>query len=52
MRGCGVQEMEGERELARPVADFGESVTHLPAASVGKKKFDVRWEDVSGWGYR
>ncbi len=33
------------REFTRPAADFGESVMRLPAASVGKNKFDVRWED-------
>ena len=33
------------REFASPVAEFGESVMYLPTASVGKNKFDVRWED-------
>ncbi len=33
------------REFTRPVAEFGESVMYLAAASVGKDKFDVRWED-------
>ncbi len=38
------------RELTRPVADFGECVMCLPAASVGKNKFDVRWEDGAWLG--
>ncbi len=33
------------REFTRPVAELGESVMCLPAASVGKNKFNVRWED-------
>ncbi len=33
------------REFARPVVESGESVICLPAASVGRNKFDVRWED-------
>ncbi len=36
--------MDRER-THRPVVEFGESVTHLPAASVGKNKLVVRWED-------
>ncbi len=36
-----------EEELTRRVAEFGECVMHLPAASVGKNKFDVRWMDVA-----
>ncbi len=36
--------MQKER-ATRPAVEFGESVKHFPAASVGKNKFDVRWED-------
>jgi hypothetical protein len=34
-------------KFTRPVAEFGECVMYLPAASVGKNKFDVRW--MRGW---
>ncbi len=33
------------REFTRSVAEFGECVMYLPAASVGKKKFNVRLMD-------
>ncbi len=36
--------------LARPVAEFGECVMYLPAASAGKNEFDARWWTVCGWG--
>ncbi len=32
-------------EFARLVTEFGECVMSLPAASVGKNKFDVSWMD-------
>ncbi len=40
------------REVTRPVAEFGESVMYLPAASVGKNKLDVRWEDGAWLGIK
>ncbi len=33
------------REFARPVTEFGEIAMYLPAASVGRNKFDVRRDD-------
>ncbi len=33
------------RELTKPAAEFGECVMHLPAASVRKSKFHIRWMD-------
>ncbi len=32
-------------DFNRPVAEFGECVMFLPAASAGKNTFDVRWMD-------
>ncbi len=32
-------------EFTRPVAEFGECVMYLPAASPWRNKFDVRWMD-------
>ncbi len=34
------------KEFAWPVAEFGDCVMHLPAASVGKNKFDVRRMEI------
>ncbi len=37
--------MEGEREVTKPVAEFGESVSRAPAMSAGKHDFGARWEE-------
>ncbi len=40
------------RELTKPGAEFGECVFYAPAASAGKDKFDVRWEEGAWWRVR
>ncbi len=46
--GSTVQRRWKGIKFTKPVAEFGECITHAPALSVGKDKFDARWRGDCG----